>query len=437
MKNLSIGTNTYEITDAEARAYIATLQTDVIALKAAVGAPLVASTKSAMQNTNKVYVYVGSESGMTNGNWYYWDGTDWTSGGTYNETALETDTTLSVSGKAADAKKVGDEVTDLKNTVDDLGDGYYHISDFVSGQYVNVYQSGRFDNYSSFTRTDYIPLDNFNKLYIITDRASEYNAFFTSSKTYISYIQLAVGLNVVAIPEGAKYVALSNVTANMLATKIVSPNRAALISNQLINKKYIFIGDSYCQGYNPDGNTTGWGERVKQLLGLNNDNCVIKCLGGTGFYRAYDNKTFSTLLDEAGAEYTDKKEVTHIVICGGYNDNFETTSNVYNAVLAMHNKIRTEYPNAKLYIGMIGASNDATIKGRLQNVLYAYQYGSAGDCVAYLSNVEYALAETNLATDGVHPNAEGQHQISIAIKQALDMGSSYIPHRFYNQIKTS
>ena len=329
------------------------------------------------------------------------------------------------------------QISDLQSCFDDLDDGYYHISNFVANQYCNVYQNGVFANYNGFSRTDYIPLDNLNKLYIITERASQYNGFYASDKSYITYIQLAVGLNAIAIPQNAKYVVLSNTTSSMLTTKIINADRSALISNRLINNKYILIGDSYCQGYSPDGNTTGWGERLKTLMNLNDNNCVIKCLGGTGFYRAYDGKTFSTLLDEAGAEYTDKKEVTHVVICGGYNDQFETTSNVYNAILSMHNKIRTEYPNAKLYIGMIGASNDSTAKSRLQNVLYSYQYGSAGDIVAYLSNVEYALAEANLASDGAHPNDAGQHQISIAIKQALDMGSAYIPHRFYNQIKTS
>jgi len=84
------------------------LENRMNALQAAVGSPLKAATKAAMTDENKIYVYTGSESGMTNGNWYYYDGNDWVSGGVYNAVAINTDTTLTVSGMAADAKRVGD-----------------------------------------------------------------------------------------------------------------------------------------------------------------------------------------------------------------------------------------------------------------------------------------------------------------------------------------
>lgn len=88
--------------------------TEIATLESKVGSPLIASTVSEMTETDRVYVYTGSETGYTSGNWYYYDGTAWTSGGVYNAVAIETDTTLSVSGKAADAKKVGDELADVK-----------------------------------------------------------------------------------------------------------------------------------------------------------------------------------------------------------------------------------------------------------------------------------------------------------------------------------
>lgn len=81
------------------------------------GSPLVASTVAGMTDHEKVYVYVGSETGYTSGNWYYWDGSAWTSGGVYNSVAVQTDTTLTLSGVAADSKKVGDELNDLKSQI--------------------------------------------------------------------------------------------------------------------------------------------------------------------------------------------------------------------------------------------------------------------------------------------------------------------------------
>lgn len=85
------------------------------------GSPLVASTVAGMTDHEKVYVYVGSETGYTSGNWYYWDGSAWTSGGVYNSVAVQTDTTLTLSGVAADSKKVGDEISDLKSQIEQSG----------------------------------------------------------------------------------------------------------------------------------------------------------------------------------------------------------------------------------------------------------------------------------------------------------------------------
>ena len=91
------------------------LRDDMDTLKGLAYSPLVAATKSAMKDTTKVYVYTGNESGMTNGNWYYYDGSAWKSGGVYNSLAIDLDTTLTETGKAADAKAVGDEIGNLKS----------------------------------------------------------------------------------------------------------------------------------------------------------------------------------------------------------------------------------------------------------------------------------------------------------------------------------
>ena len=87
-------------------------------IKAGYGAPLTASTSAAMTDTNRVYVYIGTTSGsLTNGHWYYWDGSAWADGGNYNSTGFTTDTTLTIAGAAADAKATGDVVGDLKSAL--------------------------------------------------------------------------------------------------------------------------------------------------------------------------------------------------------------------------------------------------------------------------------------------------------------------------------
>ena len=74
------------------------------------GMPNIVTDSADMTDTSKIYVYLGSEVGWTNGDWYYYDEntSSWVSGGVYNSVAFVTDTTLSIAGQPADAKAVGD-----------------------------------------------------------------------------------------------------------------------------------------------------------------------------------------------------------------------------------------------------------------------------------------------------------------------------------------
>ena len=103
------------------------MKTMVDGAMAAVGHANTAATKAAMTDTSKVYVYVGSgtgaDDGMVNGNWYYYDGSAWVSGGVYNATAIETDTSLSIAGSAADAKTTGDAIRATDSIIFDDVDG--------------------------------------------------------------------------------------------------------------------------------------------------------------------------------------------------------------------------------------------------------------------------------------------------------------------------
>lgn len=84
---------------------------------AAAGHPYTAATAAEMTDHDKTYVYVGSETGYTNGDWYYWNENQsaWVSGGVFNATAMQTDDTLTLSGEAADARATGETIRDLEN----------------------------------------------------------------------------------------------------------------------------------------------------------------------------------------------------------------------------------------------------------------------------------------------------------------------------------
>jgi lysophospholipase L1-like esterase len=89
------------------------------------------STAAGMTDHNVVYLYTGTESGWNQGHMYYYNGTTWVDAG-----IAVTDKTLTVEGLAADAKKTGEEIADLKDgltavesDVTDLKEDLTHIED--------------------------------------------------------------------------------------------------------------------------------------------------------------------------------------------------------------------------------------------------------------------------------------------------------------------
>ena len=99
---------------AECRAYAEA------ARGAAYGSPLTAGTAADMTDITRVYVYTGEEDGMTAGDWYYYNGTEWEDGGVYNAVAVQTDKTLTVQDKAADGKATGDALDALKEDLNTI-----------------------------------------------------------------------------------------------------------------------------------------------------------------------------------------------------------------------------------------------------------------------------------------------------------------------------
>lgn len=114
---------------------ISTLEAEVNSTKNMVGHPYTATTAGAMSDQTKIYVYTGSETGYTAGHWYYHNGTAWTDGGVYNSVAVNTDTSLTVSGQAADSKAVGDAIDELDGDLSDVKSDLNDLSDVVDDKY--------------------------------------------------------------------------------------------------------------------------------------------------------------------------------------------------------------------------------------------------------------------------------------------------------------
>ena len=183
----------------------------------------------------------------------------------------------------------------------------------------------------------------------------------------------------------------------------------------------ITIGDSYGEGYTPDGTVKPWCDILHERYFSDASFYVNKSRGGSGFGA---NTHFSELLSQAIATLTDeqKKQVKYVVVAGGWNDQFASISTVNDGIKDTVN-LMSQLPNATLYIGwiatpIIGFTSVATLKTYNDiKTLYSTNWLK----YKYLSGADSALRWVGvLSSDNIHPNATGQYSIADMIYKAMD-----------------
>lgn len=120
------------------------------------------------------------------------------------------DPTLSLSGKAADAKATGDAIGKLNESIISVSNGLIHIK-LLRDKYVDL--NGEIKSFSGWTATDYISIPNDSEINIYSKSQSAYNAFYTKDKVFISSFSVVTGENWISVPNNAKYLACSGETS--------------------------------------------------------------------------------------------------------------------------------------------------------------------------------------------------------------------------------
>lgn len=194
------------------------------------------------------------------------------------------------------------------------------------------------------------------------------------------------------------------------------------IEEQLINKKWIFVGDSYAE---PPEGITPWTTQLKQKMNLSDNEVIFAHHGGAGF--ANPSYPFYDIINEL----TSDDSVTDILIAGGYNDLTFSMSNIVTGITNVKTLINTKFPNAKIHIAVIGGTT-TQYHGNMHLLVEAYVQGCLDNDLHYLKNLEYTLYQAQLfLSDGIHPNQYGQNAIAKNLFAALNGGFEYIR---YNQI---
>lgn len=223
-------------------------------------------------------------------------------------------------------------------------------------------------------------------------------------------------------------IAYSGDGKRVVGTKMNLENRS--------KRKLIFIGDSYGDGYTPDGNTTGWCDRLKNKLvncHFSADNIYINHKGGASFSNPSNN--YLTLLK--GVQVSNKKMVTDILIGGGYNelaygDKIDTVKSNIDTVISY---VQSTYPNAIVHFAPFGVA----FKNRNNQFALRYKLMPAYITKACYKNQPFVVVpgaenilsfENMMSSDGIHPNEWGLENIAEYLKgYILGTGSSAIDKR--------
>lgn len=203
-------------------------------------------------------------------------------------------------------------------------------------------------------------------------------------------------------------------------------------------RKLIFIGDSYGDGYTPDGSTEGWCDKLKSKLvdcHFSADNIYINHKGGASFSNPSNN--YLTLLKGVESQVNNKKMVTDVLIGGGYNelayaDKADTVKSNINTLITY---VHSTYPNAIVHFAPFGVAfknrdNQFALKYKLMPMYktipaYGNQYYMT------VPGAENILSLRDMmSSDGIHPNGWGLACIAEYLKgYLLGTGSNMLEKR--------
>ena len=220
---------------------------------------------------------------------------------------------------------------------------------------------------------------------------------------------------------------LSNRIDGEISARINADNNLALRSTFNYNKRNIIcIGDSY--GQFVQGSSISWISYLKDYA-YNLGEFYHNELGGAGFLaNLYSSdgtyKSFQDLLEMLENEIENPNNITDIIVCGGYNDlsaGHEYISQLQSKMLSFKQYANTHYPNARIYIGMIGRSTEMHICKSLITETYLYYSNACHNLgLIYLSGVETCVKSDTDMRDNVHPNNVGSITIGESILQLIN-----------------
>lgn len=210
--------------------------------------------------------------------------------------------------------------------------------------------------------------------------------------------------------------------------------------SRMLNRKVIFISDSFCSGnIGGSGLANGIFTTFCDHAGLTaNDNAKVYYQGGSGFIVHPNGKTFMNLAEDAVAEdFFPAEDVTDIMVVTAGNDGGQAMNAVNTAWNAVRNYLHTHFPNARIFIAVVGGTTDGANRNQIRNVIQV---------ACYLNPIEYVIPVLNamlplwffdsFSDDGIHPNSTGCDRIGVVLARAFVEKTAYPRMKDFNYNST-
>ena len=213
-----------------------------------------------------------------------------------------------------------------------------------------------------------------------------------------------------------------------LATPVVAPSD---LENQQASTSAptrplaLFIGDSYTEGSGSAEMSYGCRAVVQMDL-----LCAVSARGGTGYISGgvanrwvdpYVGKSLS--ISERIPHLAAKYDPTVVILDGGRNDEFPPRADVYAAMVRTIKEVRRSWPEAVVvFIRPRFLAKPSADLGFDNKFMARLESEPAAEGVAFIDPIG-SLAATNtsglLASDGIHPNPEGEQRLTEALLDSL------------------
>lgn len=318
---------------------------------------------------------------------------------------------------------------EVNNKLDEMAEGG-QLADIIAA-YLNSNAILAFDTVDDLEDAENIVDGSFARTYGKDTYDDGKGAFYKVRE--IRNTDVIDGDNIVALPDVtlvAEKMPDYNITTLQNSINTVQ-NNVQLINNSLSYDYTIFIGDSYLK--NPS-TSENWGTYVRDYLGLSH--VYINAVAGSCFSGGANGNLmkFKTQLETvaSGLSAEEKSQINNIIVGGGFNDRGVAEDTILQYIEEFMTYAKTTFPNAKVYLAMMGYTLDRTTTDlglaggyvyNLRNVLPAYSkcalYG-----MNFLCGVQYVMHKSNyFNADLVHPNQLGSKMLATAIINCLETGS--------------